>query len=168
MRLFIAVCLSDEMKHALHDTQRELYNQGVRGRFTAEENLHLTLAFIGDRAEPGSVMNALSSVPFAPFELTLEGMGSFDDICWAGMEKSVPLAAVTRRIRRALAEKGIPFDTKPFIPHITLIRGASGKLPDIRPSQANMTVRRISLMRSEHGKSGMIYTELAALEAEGT
>ena len=47
MRLFIAVRLSEGMKDALVHAQKELYDCGVRGRFTAEENLHLTLAFIG-------------------------------------------------------------------------------------------------------------------------
>ena len=48
MRLFIAVNLSPEMKNALTDAQRMMYDRGVRGRFTPEENLHLTLAFIGE------------------------------------------------------------------------------------------------------------------------
>ena len=48
MRLFIAINLSDDMKAALLDLQNDLYDRGVRGRYTTEENLHLTLAFIGE------------------------------------------------------------------------------------------------------------------------
>jgi 2'-5' RNA ligase len=76
---------------------------------------------------------------------------------------------VARRVRRALAEAGIPFDRKRFVPHITVLRRAElGRcgLPALTVPSARMTVRRISLMRSDRGKSGMIYTELGAVEAE--
>jgi 2'-5' RNA ligase len=71
-----------------------------------------------------------------------------------------------RRIRRALAEHDIPFDRKRFSPHITLLRRASGKLPghEIRPAVTR--VESISLMRSDRGRNGMIYTELGAIEAQ--
>ena len=165
MRLFIAVSLSREMKQALIDMQNTMYDGGVRGNYTTEENMHLTLAFIGEYPDSQSVMDALSSVAFTPFELSLQGIGCFGDLWWAGIADSPPLSAVVRRLRRALAESSIPFDRKRFSPHITLIRRASGKMPEIRLQPAAMTVRRISLMRSDRGKSGMIYTELGAAEA---
>ena len=166
MRLFIAVNLSDTMRDSLLNLQNALYNRGVRGNYTSEENLHLTLAFIGEYPDAQPVLDALSSVSFRPFALSLEGMGCFGDLWWAGMQDSVPLTATVRRIRRALAESGIPFDKKRFTPHITLIRKASGTLPGIAPSPASMTVHTISLMRSDRGRNGMIYTELGTLEAE--
>ncbi len=48
MRLFIAIPLSDTMKDALTAVQDEMYDNGVRGNFTSRENMHLTLAFIGE------------------------------------------------------------------------------------------------------------------------
>ncbi len=167
MRLFLAIQLSPEMKDALISAQDRMYDRGVRGRFTPEENLHLTLAFIGEYPDPAPVLDALSGLSFTPFELALEGMGCFGDLWWAGLRESVPLAAVVRKLRRSLAEQEIPFDRKRFSPHITLIRKASGKLPGIQLPQVSMTADRISLMRSDRGKAGMIYTELAAIEAEG-
>ena len=71
-----------------------------------------------------------------------------------------------RRLRRALAEADIPFDRKKFSPHITIIRRGKGSLADVPEGEidqyfgASMTVDHISLMRSDRGKSGMIYTEL--------
>ena len=112
MRLFIAINLSDAMKDSLINTQNALYDLGVRGKYTSEENLHLTLAFIGEYPNAEPVLDALSSVSFRPFELSLEGMGRFGDLWWAGMRDSVPLTAVVRRIRRTLAESGIPFDCR--------------------------------------------------------
>ena len=48
MRLFIAINLSEEIKYALMDIQDTMRSYGVRGRDTVPDNMHLTLAFIGD------------------------------------------------------------------------------------------------------------------------
>ncbi len=165
MRLFIAINLTEAMKDALINAQNDMYGQGVRGNFTKEENLHLTLAFIGEHPNPDAVMDALSAVAFTPFELTLDGLGCFGDLWWAGLKGSQPLEAVVRRVHRALAEGGIPFDRKRFSPHITLLRKARGEMPELRVDPASMTVDHISLMRSDRGKNGMIYTEVGRHEA---
>ena len=166
MRLFIAVNLSPEMKNALTDAQRMMYDRGVRGRFTPEENLHLTLAFIGEYPSADAVMDALSTVTFTPFEIRLDGVGRFGDLWWAGLRESAALTAVVRRVRRALAEGGIPFDRKRFKPHITLIRKASRDAAGIAIISETMTVRAISLMSSRRGRNGMIYTEVGTIEAD--
>ena len=163
MRLFIAINLSDAMRDALTAAQDEMYGKGIRGNFTPRENMHLTLAFIGEYPDKEEVMDALSSVTFSAFSLSLSGLGCFRDLWWAGMYESVPLAAVARRIRRALAEHNIPFDRKRFSPHITLLRKAVGTMPGIQIETVSMAVERISLIRSDRGKHGMIYTEVGAI-----
>ena len=165
MRLFIAINLSDAMKDALSAVQDEMYDQGVRGNFTPRENMHLTLAFIGEYSDKEQVMDALSSVSFSAFPISPSGMGCFRDLWWAGMDESAPLAAVVRRIRRTLAENDIPFDRKRFSPHITLIRKATGTMPGIQIDKISMPVERISLMRSDRGKRGMIYTEVGEIRS---
>ena len=165
MRLFIAINLSDELKKALLDTQRAMQARGVRGNYSPEENLHLTLAFIGEYPEAEPVLDALRGLSFAPFALTLDGIGCFGDLWWAGIRESAPLAAVARRVRRALAEHDIPFDRKRFSPHITLVRKASRDAADVPVAPESVTVNNISLMRSDQGRNGMIYTELGKVEA---
>ena len=165
MRLFIAIRLSDAMKDALTAAQDEMYAHGVRGNFTTRENMHLTLAFIGEYPDKEQVMDALLSVSFSSFSICLKGMGCFRDLWWAGMEESAPLTAVVRRIRRALAENEIPFDKKRFSPHITLIRKATGTMPGIQIDTVSMPVESISLMRSDRGKRGMIYTAVGEIKA---
>ena len=160
MRLFIAVLLSPEICEALSDVQDHLFRRGVRGNYTNTENLHLTLAFIGDYPDPHAVLEAMASVPFVPFPLALEGIGCFRDLWWAGIRKSDALETYVRRLRHVLSEADIPFDKKRFSPHITLIRIAVGRLPGISIPTAEMQVERISLMRSERGKQGMVYTEI--------
>ena len=166
MRLFIAINLSPEMKDALRDAQRAMVDRGVRGNYTSEENLHLTLAFIGEYPNAEAVMDALSGVTFTPFALALDGIGRFGDLWWAGLRENAALTAVVRRVRRALAENEIPFDRKRFSPHITLIRKASRDAAGIPIAPETMTVRTISLMSSRRGRNGMIYTEVGTIEAK--
>ena len=63
-----------------------------------------------------------------------------------------------------LLDNGIPFDRKKFSPHITLVRKASfkggDKIPVTDAPVGSMMVTRVSLMRSERGKNGMVYTEI--------
>ena len=163
MRLFIAVNLSDEMRTALIDAQNDMYESGVRGNFSPEDNLHVTLAFIGEYPDPEDVQEALSSLEIRPFTITLDRCGSFGgDLWWAGLKASPVLDAIARKVRRALAENDIPFDKKRFSPHITLVRRAENGFPvEIKP--VSMTVDHISIMRSDRGKQGMIYTEVGRI-----
>ncbi len=168
MRLFIAIRLDDNIRDALAAVQTQLRAGRVGGNYTKTDNLHLTLAFIGEYGDPDRVLDAMRSVPFEPIPLRLEGFGSFGDLYWCGLARQDGLTACARRLRRALAEAGIPFDRKRFSPHITLLRRAEfDKLPGVVVPEASMTAKRISLMRSERGKNGMIYTELGAAEARG-
>jgi len=146
MRLFIAIQLNDEMKNALVRIQNAMKRQGVRGNFTRRENLHLTLAFIGEYSDTDEVLEIMDQVQFEPFDLRLDG--------------------VAKMLRHGLADAGISFDHKKFSPHITLVRKAhslDGRIPAgvlEGAGEAGMLVDHISLMRSDRGKNGMVYTEI--------
>ena len=166
MRLFIAINLNEEMKDALIDIRDTMRTYGIRGKDKPPENMHLTLAFIGEYDDPERVKEVVESIEIRPFEMKLKGIGAFRDLWWVGTENSAPLMAISRRLRRALAEADIPFDKKKFSPHITIIRRANGRLSEEAADEiaacggASMTVDHISLMRSDRGKYGMKYTEL--------
>ena len=169
MRLFIAIQLDDSVKAALTAVQSTLRASRVGGNYTKIENLHLTLAFIGEYGDPDRVLDVMRGVPFAPLPIALDGFGSFGDLYWCGLARQEQLTAYVGRLRRALAEADIPFDRKRFSPHITLLRKASvDRLPGVAVPEASMTAERVSLMRSERGKNGMIYTELGTADARGT
>ena len=55
MRLFIAIQLSDEMKKSVISTMHELKKAGVKGSYVPSQNLHVTLAFIGETEDSGAV-----------------------------------------------------------------------------------------------------------------
>ena len=162
----MAIQFEKQILDALTGFQRELRKIGAVGNYTREENLYLTLAFIGDYGAPEAVLDAMEKVAFRPFELRLDGMGSIGDLLWAGISAGEELPAVVRRLRHELSDAGIPFDRKRFSPHITLIRRADGRLGDVPEEElaahngVSMIVEHISLMRSDRGKRGMVYTEL--------
>lgn len=155
MRLFIAIALSEEMRRALGDVQRQMKARGVAGNYTPAENMHLTLAFIGEYPDPDDV----PLPPVKPFEIRLDGFGCFGELWWAGLAQCPPLQRYVQALHHALSEEGIPFDRKRFSPHITLLRRGVG-VNAVRVPKAGMTVDHVSLMRSDRGKRGMIYTEL--------
>ena len=167
MRLFIAIQFSPDILDALLDLQAELKSCDLRGRYSPPENLHLTLAFIGEYGNPDAVMDALASVPFEPFSLRLDRLGHFGDLYWAGIADNPQLAAFVKRLRRALSDRNIPFDRKRFSPHITLVRKAEyygeTPLPPVHAPEGEMEVNGVLLMRSDRGKHGMIYTEVGRL-----
>lgn len=163
MRLFIAIPLEGAALDAALSAQAAFRKGGVRGNYTKPENLHLTLAFIGEVPDARDAIDAVRAVPFEPMELRLSGVGAFGDLWWLGLERSEPLETYVRRLRRALAEAGIPFDRKRFAPHVTLVRraqpGAQG-MPGIAVPAASMVADRARVMRSDRGRDGMIYTEI--------
>ena len=86
MRLFIAVTLSEEIRKTITSTLHELKKQEVRGNYVPVQNLHLTLAFIGETREADRVKAAMQEVKYKPFRLSMAEMGTFGDILWAGMK----------------------------------------------------------------------------------
>lgn len=159
MRLFIAIGLSEEMRDALRAVQRQMRAQRVTGNYTPIENMHLTLAFIGEYPDP----DAVPLPPVEPFTLGLDGFGCFGDLWWAGLKPCPPLRRYVASLRHALADGGIPFDHRKFSPHITLLRRGVGR-PAVAVPDAEMTVDHALLMRSDRGKHGMLYTELRRSE----
>ena len=151
--------INEEVKDALMDIQDTMRAYGIHGNETISDNMHLTLAFIGEYDDLDYVKSVIESIDVRPFEIKLSGIGAFRDLWWEGLENSAPLLAVTRRLRRALTEADIPFDRKKFNPHITIVRRAKGQLSDVPEEEidkyfgASMIVDHISLMRSDRGKS---------------
>ncbi len=124
-RLFVALRPPEAIRDALIDTM-----EGVEGaRWQFDEQLHLTLRFVGDIDEHDAedLAHALSQVSVAPFALAIRGVGTFETkgrltSLWAGIEPSEPLAILQRRIERACQRAGQTPVTRKFVPHITIAR----------------------------------------------
>ncbi len=160
MRLFVAVEPSPAFRSALAEAQARLRDAGAAARMLEPSNLHLTLAFIGLWPENVTALPAVTK----PFSLTLSSLGIFPEakVLWAGVRPSADLDRLAAEVRESLARAGIPFDPKPFVPHITLAR--KPRLPEgfdlseIAVPPAVMTVREVCLYRSDHLEQGMAYT----------
>ncbi len=174
MRLFIAILFRDEILDELAALQQVLRGQALHGRFTARENLHLTLAFLGevgaDRA--GALRGIVSDLRFAPFGLRIGGLGRFrrigGDILWAGIDGGQPLADIHERLTAALAAAGFETDRRDFTPHLTLARettlreGFSLSALSARTPALRTEIARISLMRSDRVNGKLTYTDITS------
>ena len=167
MRLFVAVLLSESMRQALLETMAQMRAQGAHGNFTRRENLHITLAFLGETDALGCARAkralATCTASCAPVPLQLSQAGHFGTLWWAGLQNSVPLQALAQSTQNALRAEGFALENRPFVPHITLARQVSAPAPlCLRVPRASFSAERISLMRSERINGVLRYTEIYA------
>ncbi|MEM1276525.1 MAG: RNA 2',3'-cyclic phosphodiesterase [Pseudomonadota bacterium] len=124
IRAFVALTLPDPMIEALDALQADL----TIGSLVARENLHLTLAFLGEQPRPvlEDLHLALERIRLAPFELTLSGLGQFGGreprTIHAEADRTEPLKRLRGKVYRAAEEAGLTPDTRRFHPHVTLSR----------------------------------------------
>jgi 2'-5' RNA ligase len=172
MRLFIAINFSEEVKDALCETIADLRDASRRGRYTLRDNLHLTLAFIGesDRVDDvAAVMEEARDEAFTgPIRIALADAGVFrrkgGDVHWVGVERSDELTRLAARVASGLRSEGFDIERRRFTPHITI--GRNVKLsPDalIRAPMASMYAERMSLMRSDRVGGELVYSEIASV-----
>ena len=112
------------MKAELYDYDRVQEDSSgfINGRWIPSENLHVTVAFFGDKFTAEELIERLSSilVPIKAFKLSgLDYFGS-NKILYAKGE-SPELASLVSSLNDAFSLG----ETKQFIPHVTLMRGKS-------------------------------------------
>ena len=162
MRLFVAIRPSPAVRDVLLDAEAALRRQG-RGTFTRPENLHLTLAFLGEAESAAPAQAALEAAcTGGAVSLTVGGLGHFDDIWWAGVRENARLEALALGVQSALRQAGYPVERRPWRPHITLVRRWRGPRPRLTVPDTAMRVERVSLMKSERVEGKLVYTELWA------
>ena len=160
MRLFFAIPLPPPVRETLAAVQDGLRAQG-RGAFPPPENLHLTLAFLGETEDLAGAVAALAAIRARPFSLSVGGpLGRFDDLWWAGVRAGRALEDLALSLQADLRARGFSIEDRPFQPHITLVRRWQGEAPQVTVPHAKMVVRRVSLLRSDQTGGKRIYTEL--------
>jgi len=128
MRSFVAIELPDEVTTALSQLSLSL----PVGRPNPQENLHLTLAFLGDQSDRllEELHYELAGIPVQGFELGFDGLGCFNagapKILYARIAASKALADLHQQVRRAAHRAGIMLDRQRYIPHVTLARFGQG------------------------------------------
>jgi 2'-5' RNA ligase len=164
VRLFIAINFNHETLTALTDLRDELRRKSKRGNFTLSDNIHLTLAFLGEcqQMQVEAVKSAMKTMQFDPFRLSIERIGRFKrddgDLWWAGVQESKPLLDIQRSLSNALADEGFKLEKRKYSPHITLGRKV---IINDNPWEINPfgeTVSKIDLMKSERINGKLTYT----------
>ncbi len=124
-RLFVAVDMPDLLKERL----AKMFFGIPGAKWVAEEQLHLTLRFIGevDGGVFKDVKEALSQISLDSFSLQLKGMGYFPPrkkpkVLWVGVEKNDTLLSLRNRVEAAVVKTGLAPEQRKFSPHITLAR----------------------------------------------
>lgn len=176
MRLFIAINFTNEVKDYLYKTIMELKQQSVSGNFSQKENMHLTLAFLGEVPDSGieNIESAMDRVNGKGFKIEISGFGNFrnrgEKLYWRGIKENKDLNSLQKSLIDKLKEDNIEFDEKPFKPHITLGRRCIMKTGFSEDDFAanlqtiNMDVSSISLMKSRHIHGKLRYSEVYKIQ----
>ena len=145
---------------------------GVPGaRWQSEDQLHLTLRFIGevDRPLAEDIAVALGHVHQPAIEVALSGVGQFDsrgrpNALWAGVRPHDALAALHRKVDQALVRVGLDPERRAYLPHITLARmnasaGATDRFLEAHAglSSARFTLDHFLLFESHLGHERATY-----------
>ena len=144
MRLFTAIDLPGELVATLARLIDQL-RPSARINWSAPANLHITTKFIGEWPDNDldRLTRALETLaPREPIPIAMRGVGFFPNphsprLFWAAVHAGPELAALARDTDAALAGIGVPADTKPFSPHLTLARiKAPAKMQPLREAIA--------------------------------
>ena len=166
MRLFIAINFSAETKSRLLALRDELCAHSSRGNFSLPENLHLTLAFLGecDAKQTAAAKSAMDAARFEPFHLTIERVGRFrrdgGDVFWVGVREDKPLLDLQRDLTEKLIVAGFSLDKRKYNPHVTLGREVIADWSPRRLEAFGEMVSSIDLMKSERIQGKLTYTAI--------
>lgn len=145
-----------------------------------EEQLHLTLRYIGEVERPlaEDVAAALGTVRSPAIEHTLAGVGWFDQgrrgALFARVAPAAPLAALHVKIDRSLVRAGLEPERRAFLPHITLARRRSAAVDPAGWLERNAAlasgsepVTSMILFESHLGRHGSSYEAIASYPLAG-
>ena len=174
-RCFIALDLPKEMISELKKVQDELRKQNLfTGKFTEENNIHLTLKFLGSISNDMviKVNDRLKGVKSSSFESNIDELGIFSEdfirIIWTKLNGNEVFD-----LQKNIDDKLVDFFPKEerFMSHITIARVKSIKdkpplFDALRKIKINIKGRitSFSLMRSVLVPSGPIYETIEKYE----
>ena len=126
LRLFFALWPDAAVRAAIAALARDVAGE-TRGRPVVADNLHLTLAFLGERpaAMVPDLCACVSTIDTSSFELSLDEVGCWrkTGIAWLTAKRiAPPLLVMQEHIVEALRGLHILIDERRFMPHVTLAR----------------------------------------------
>ena len=166
MRLFIAINFNKNTRMRLLELRDQLRSMSKRGNYSAAENLHLTLAFLGecDGRQYAAAKSSLATVSFEPFNLAIERIGRFrrngGDIWWAGLREDKVLLTLQSDLTSKLIAAGFTLERRGYTPHITLGRVIVTDAVPWQIEPFGETINSIDLMKSERINGKLTYTAI--------
>ena len=160
LRLFFALWPDDATRDALNRTGKWLH-QHWGGRRMRADTLHITLAFLGSTPadQLDSLVACAATVRTEAFELILDQPGYWrhNRIGWLGASQAPPPhRELVGLLNAALQAAGFPVDTRPHVPHVTLLRkSAGGEVP--RCEAVRWPIRDFVLVQSSTESDGAHY-----------
>ena len=184
-RLFIAIQIPEEIKTAIGGIIDVLKKSGTDVRWVKQENIHVTLQFLGETDEAlipeisEALKKRLSSYP--PFYITIAHVGCFPDkrrprVIWVGIEESASLINLYKDITDEMSRFGYQKEERNFTAHLTIGRIKSNKnihalferFDEISTTNfSDFSVQHVTLMKSELNSSGAKYCSLAEIPLSG-
>lgn len=163
-RLFFALWPSDEVRQSIVQ-QLSCLSLRPNGRVVQTQNLHGTLHYVGQVTESTKdcMHVAAQSVNTEAFQLDLDCFGHFPKakIFWMGTQNlPVQLVQLHKKLGAAIEGCGFNADTRPFSPHVTLMRKHSGPVPAKTEFSIPWRVEEFVLVESITYKEGVKYQVL--------
>ena len=173
-RLFVAIRPPESIRDLLIDAM----DDSPDFRWQDEEQLHLTLRFIGevDRHVASDVAEGLARIRSRSFDARITGLGRFEQrsagALWAGVEPKEPLAALAAKVERVCQQSGLQPERRAFHPHITLARWKGRRtreLADFLDRRGGLAsepfeVDAFILFESRLSRHGAHYEEIASYQ----
>lgn len=132
LRLFLALELSGQQKHSLHDLQGRLRSNLNGVRWVHPENMHLTIKYLGETNEDvledlkSGIKNVVNTIE--PFTISYGKCGVFPSpqkarVIWVGLnEGHEETLKLHEKVESAVVSLGLPPEERAYSPHLTLGR----------------------------------------------
>lgn len=181
MRVFIAIEFEDYIKDELWKSREKVKELSLKGNFTAKDNFHLTLKFIGEANsnQIDKLKSAINEVAQnrIKFSLNFKDIGSFKkgnkEIIWVGIKRDERLENLHKDLENILEKSNFEKDERSYRPHITLGRQIVLKDKNLKLSEnviipkEKIEVTKISLMESTRVDGKLVYRPLYICFIEG-
>ena len=169
-RLFVALRPPEPIRDFLLDAM----DDSADFRWQDDEQLHVTLRFIGEVERPvaDDLADALGRIRSEKLDLRIAGVGRFEQrsagALWAGVEPREPVAALAAKVERTCQSVGLEPERRAFHPHITLARWnrRSRGVAQVMQAHNRLTsdpwrVGAFTLFESRLSRHGAHYEEVA-------
>lgn len=158
-KVFFALWPDIDLRSQLSKLQKPIQ----QGRKVPEENLHITLHFVGQVESIDCLLEQAEKICFSPGSITLEGYGVFKKarVLWVGpIQWSQEIVELSAACREAATVCDYPSRIERFRPHITLARKVARlpKLPAFKP--ISWSFQTFSLVESNSIDHGVRYSVL--------